>query len=143
MGFAGDWGYDALVVVNLFARISPSPSALRRSSDPVGIDANTVLLEWCNLWAHQEDWALWCGWGNGGVRFGRAQQVVDLLKPVVEQRAQRFPFAPGPEALALTRSGQPRHPLYSPRGCRLKPFPWARTDAIGHPEVTPLVPIHH
>ena len=143
IGFAGDWGYDALVVVNLFARISASPSVLRRSSDPIGLDNDTALLRWCQLWAHQEAWALWCGWGNGGGRFDRAQQVMDLLQPVVQQRSVRFPLAPGPQAIALTRSGQPRHPLYAPRGCLLKPFQWASTDAIGHPEETPSVPVQH
>jgi hypothetical protein len=143
IGFAGDWGYDALVVVNLFARISASPSVLRRCSDPIGLDNDTALLRWCQLWAHQEAWALWCGWGNGGGRFDRAQQVMDLLQPVVKQRSVRFPLAPGPQAIALTRSGQPRHPLYAPRGCLLKPFQWASTDAIGHPEETPSVPVQH
>ena len=32
IGFAAGWGYDALVVLNLFARMSPSPAALRRCS---------------------------------------------------------------------------------------------------------------
>ena len=79
IGFAGDWGYDALVVVNLFARISASPSVLRRCCDPIGLDADAALLRWCQLWAHQEAWALWCGWGNGGSLLDRAQQVMDLL----------------------------------------------------------------
>ena len=143
IGFAGDWGYDALVVVNLFARISPSPSLLRRCCDPVGLDADAALLRWGQLWAHQADWALWCGWGNGGCRFDRAEQVMDLLKPVVQQRAERFPLAPGPQAIGLTGSGQPRHPLYAPRKCRLKPFRWAGTDAIGHSEETPSVYVQH
>ena len=137
IGFAKDWGYDALVVVNLFARMSPSPSVLRRCQDPVGLDADAALLHWCRFWADQEVWALWCGWGNGGGQCSRAQQVMDLLKPVVQQRAQRFPVAPGPQALALTRAGHPRHPLYASRGCLLKPFRWACTDPIRHPEETP------
>ena len=143
IGFAGDWGYDALVVVNLFARMSPSPSVLRRCHDPVGWNADAALLHWCRFWADQEAWALWCGWGNGGGQFGRAQDVMDLLKPLVRQRAQRYPLAPGPQALALTRSGQPRHPLYAPRRSLLKPFRWAGPDPIGHPEVTPLAFIQH
>ena len=139
IGFATDWGYDALVVVNLFARMSPSPSVLRRCQDPVGWNADAALLYWCHAWAEQEAWALWCGWGNGGGQCARALQVMDLLKPVVQQRARSFPLAPGPQALALTRAGHPRHPLYAPRGCLLKPFQWAGKDPIGHPEVTQTV----
>ena len=130
------WGYDALVVVNLFARMSPSPSVLRRC-DPVGW---TPTLRCCiaPLVVNKRS-ALWCGWGNGGRQCARAQQVMDLLKPVVQQRARSFPHAPGPQALELTRAGHPRHPLYAPRGCRLKPFQWAGIDSIGHPEVTQTV----
>ena len=36
LGFARAWGYGGLEVLNLFARISASPAALRRCADPVG-----------------------------------------------------------------------------------------------------------
>ena len=44
LGFAGDWGYDALAVVNLFARMSPSPSVLRRCQTPL---VGTPTLRCC------------------------------------------------------------------------------------------------
>lgn len=35
-GFSQHWGYHHLVVLNLFARISPSPSQLCRCTEPIG-----------------------------------------------------------------------------------------------------------
>ena len=66
VGFGRSWGYDALVVVNLFARISPSPAVLLRCADPGGPEADAALLMWSARWSRTEAWDLWCGWGNGG-----------------------------------------------------------------------------
>ena len=43
-GFAQAWGHHQLVVLNLFARISPAPVALRRCADPVGENTDRVLI---------------------------------------------------------------------------------------------------
>ena len=133
VGFAQHWGYDALVVINLFARISPSPAALIRCADPVGRWGDSVLLRWCSRWAQSLDWDLWCGWGNGGCRLDRYQIVRSLLLPQLRLRADRLPHSPGPLMLGLTGSGQPRHPLYAPRALRLVPFTWAAPPVIRHP----------
>jgi hypothetical protein len=50
------------------------------------------------------------------------------------QRRIYCPNSQGLLSLALTRSGQPRHPLYAPRQSTLSPFHWAETGAIRHPE---------
>jgi hypothetical protein len=55
---------------------------------------------------------LWLGWGNGGGRRDRDQQVLRLL--------QRLPVRLF--CLGLTASGQPRHPLYARAGSPLLPF---------------------
>ena len=133
VGFARTWGYDALAVVNLFARISPSPAALLRCDDPVGRWGDSVLQQWCHRWAESSDWDLWCGWGNGGGRRDRHQVVRSLLKPQLFLRADRQAQSSGPLMLGLTGSGQPRHPLYAPRAMGLKPFTWAGPSVIRHP----------
>ena len=133
VGFSRHWGYDALVVVNLFARISPSPAALLRCADPVGRWGDSVLLQWCHRWAQSQDWDLWCGWGNGGCRLDRHQIVRSLLMPQLRLRADRLAQWSGPLMLGLTRSGQPRHPLYASRALRLVPFTWAGLPVIRHP----------
>ena len=133
IGFAQDWGYDALVVVNLFARISPTPAALLRCADPVGGRGDVVLQQWCHRWALSPGWDLWCGWGNGGCRHDRDQAVGRLLRPQLQLRAEHVPQHPAPLMLGLTRAGQPRHPLYAPKALRLQPFPWAGPSMIRHP----------
>ena len=136
IGFGRDWGYDALVVVNLFARMSPSPAALLRSRDPIGSCCDPELLRWTRHWAVTADWDLWCGWGNGGRCAQRDVQVAALLRPLVAERALRFSRRAGPLALGITRSRHPRHPLYAPRTLQLQPFSWAGIGAIRHPVKT-------
>ena len=106
-GFARRWGYGSLEVLNLFARISASPALLRRSGDPVGADND----QWLRTRLQQGPAALWLGWGNGGCWRERDRQVLALI-------AACSPPAVPLLALALTASGQPRHPLYAPAAAR-------------------------
>ena len=103
IGFAARWGYGAVAVGNLFAFRTPSPDVLRQAAHPVG-RANDRWLE--RLAA--ESSRLIAAWGNEGALLGRDAQVRELLGPLY--------------ALALTRRGQPRHPLYLPG--RAEPVPW-------------------
>ena len=132
--FAKSWGYQELLVVNLFARISPHPSALQRASDPVGVENDKVLQVCFERWARDPQMDLWCGWGMSGGRGPRARDVLHTLQPLRRQRQVHCPNAKGPLSLALTQTGEPRHPLYAPRQSTLSPFHWAETRAIRHPE---------
>ena len=132
--FAKSWGYQELLVVNLFGRISPHPSALQRASDPVGVDNDKVLQVCFERWACDPQMDLWCGWGVSGGRGPRARDVLRMLQPLSRQRQMICPNSDGPLSLALTQSGEPRHPLYAPRQSTLSPFHWAETRAIRHPE---------
>ena len=135
-GYAQTWGYQRLVVINLFALMTPSPSSLRRHPRPVGSANDAVLLHWLRRWAHQLYWDLWLGWGANGSLKGRDQW---LLKHWAGLRRKRFSLGGG-DALCLgrTRGGHPRHPLYLPSS--LRPLPWlAAEDAlIRHPEAKVL-----
>jgi len=111
LGFARAWGYGGLEVLNLFARISASPAALRRCADPVGAENDRWLQQ--RLEAQPPGGALWLGWGNGGAWRGRDQQVLALLERWAAPGCERG-VHPRLLALGLTASGQPRHPLYAP-----------------------------
>lgn len=104
VGFARAWGYGSVTLVNLFARISPSPAALRRCLDPVGVHND--------LWLQRalDGSTVWLGWGNHGRWQGRAQHVLALLQAATP--------VPPLLALGLTAQGQPRHPLYAPAASR-------------------------
>jgi hypothetical protein len=99
IGLASAWGYGALAVGNLFAFRTPSPKVLKRAAQPVG-RAND---HWLERLAAESNRVI-AAWGNDGAFLGRDQQVCELLGPL--------------HALALTRQGQPRHPLYIPNGTR-------------------------
>ena len=120
-GFARSWGYHQLVVLNLFGRISASPTALRRCSDPVGQHSDHVLTRWFERWSRSSACDLWLGWGALGSLYCRDQQVLMMLAKALAVRLQGAP----PLVIGTTRSGQPRHPLYMAAGSQL--FPWACT----------------
>lgn len=122
LGFARRWGFGSLEVLNLFARISPSPAVLRRVADPVGAEADAWLQQ---RLAAQPEATLWLGWGNQGVWRGRDRTVLPLLVG--------RPFW----ALGLTANGQPRHPLYVAGTVALQALAWHNPEALGHPVGTP------
>ena len=125
VGFAQRWGYGSLEVLNLFARISPSPAVLRRAADPVGAEADAWIGQ---RLAAQPQTPVWLGWGNQGAWRGRDQAVLAL----VQGRDLR--------ALGLTASGQPRHPLYVAGTVALQPLAWHNPGALGHPVGTTAHP---
>ncbi|MEB3173539.1 MAG: DUF1643 domain-containing protein [Cyanobacteriota bacterium] len=145
VGFARQWGYGALEVVNLFGRISASPALLKRSADPVGPSNDSWLLRALQGGAGDigggaanaggdggggsSPAAIWFGWGNQGAWRGRERQVLRLIG----QSLQRCGASPPPELLCLgvTAAGQPRHPLYVASATRPEPFALAQTGASG------------
>jgi hypothetical protein len=105
-GFARGWGYGAVEVLNLFARISPNPVLLHRAADPVGAETDAWIRR---RLAAQPGAPVWLGWGNQGAWQGRDRQVRALLA--------------GRTCLQLgsTARGQPCHPLYQPGRALLQP----------------------
>jgi hypothetical protein len=107
IGFARDWGYGGLVVVNLFAYRTASVTALFQARDPVGPDNDRHVAATCGRAA-----AVVLAWGVHGTRHGRAEGVLGLL---ARHRARLL-------CLGTTRHGHPRHPLYLPGSIRPAPF---------------------
>jgi len=125
LGFAQRWGYGSFEVLNLFARISPSPAVLRRAADPVGPQTDAWIRQ---RLAAQPEASLWLGWGNHGAWRDRDRAVLPLLagRPLW--------------VLGLTASGHPRHPLYVAGTVVLQPLPWHNPLAQGHPVGTLVHP---
>ena len=103
MGFARQWGYGSLLLVNLFSFRATDPAALSSVSDPVGPGANRWLRR-----ADAESQLLVAAWGNGGQLFDRAISVAHLIRNA--------------QCLGITAQGMPRHPLYCPARSRLIPY---------------------
>ncbi len=92
IGFARRWGYDGLIVTNLYAYRATKPKVLRTVADPVGPDNDTHLLA-CSL-----DRPVVAAWG-ANADPARVAAVLELLPGDIY-------------TLGLTKDGQPRHPLY-------------------------------
>jgi len=95
IGFARDWGYGGIEVVNIFALRATDPRDLRSARDPVGPRNDAFMLQ-----AATESPVV-IAWGVHGALRDRAATALQLFGP----RARLL-------ALGRTRSGAPRHPLY-------------------------------
>ncbi|MBM0741442.1 DUF1643 domain-containing protein [Phormidium sp. CLA17] len=101
IGFARSWGYSGLEVVNLFAYRTAKPSELRQVVDPVGIENDAYLRSL----SHRVN-RIVLAWGNWGTWQGRDQAVLALFG----RSTQLY-------CLNLTKTGQPKHPLYLRATC--------------------------
>jgi hypothetical protein len=91
-------------MVNLFAFRATQPAALRTATDPIGPDND----QWLERVVAGADIVV-AAWGNHGVLLDRAA--------VVRRR-----FVGKLSALATTKSGMPKHPLYISAEQPLRPF---------------------
>ena len=104
LAYSQSWGYHALTVVNLYGYRATNPRDLFTADNPVGPDNDTHIER-----AASGHGRIVAAWGA----HARPERVAAVLALPGMQRLS---------ALALTASGQPRHPLYLPGG--LLPRPW-------------------
>ena len=88
--------YQRLIVVNLFAWRATDPDVLKDVADPIGPDNDA----WIKYAASEAETVI-CAWGNNG-GGPRAGEVYDLIR----SHAKVYRLG------ALTKKGQPSHPLY-------------------------------
>lgn len=105
IGYSRQWGFGAMVVVNLFALRATNPRELLKVADPIGPRNDEVL----SIQAATARTVV-VAWGTKGILMGRDRKVLDRLPPV--------------RHLGLTKDGHPKHPLYL-RG-DLQPTRWDR-----------------
>lgn len=108
VGFAHLLGANGMVVVNLYAYRATNPTDLWSAADPVGPDGDATIAEFLELSARHGG-PLIAAWGA----HARADRVAAVL---AMRGADRF------QALGLTKSGAPRHPLYLPASARPMPI---------------------
>jgi hypothetical protein len=106
LGFARDWGYGRLEVVNLLAFRATIPRDLLAAVDPIG-PANH---RWLQRAVRANDTI--AAWGN----------TVGLLASHVSPSLRQRRGGRGVRSLGLTKLGHPRHPLYVPRSTVPQPF---------------------
>ncbi|MBS1990674.1 MAG: DUF1643 domain-containing protein [Cyanobacteria bacterium SZAS LIN-3] len=118
ISLAQEQGFGRLFVVNLFAYMTKSPVLLKSARYPVS----------CRIEAregrHNDDFIRYAlglsdqvvlAWGNHGSHQGRHREIIDMIKSAIDP-ADCFVFA-------MTKQGQPRHPLYTPKSIGLQPAP--------------------
>jgi len=106
IGYARDWGYGGMWMMNLFAYRATEPARLKSVSDPVGPRND----EWIRRVARHCQTVV-AVWGNHGRYMGRSAKVSRMLEGRLS-------------VLRMNDSGEPAHPLYLPKG--LRPVEWPR-----------------
>jgi hypothetical protein len=91
------WGYGGLTATNLFAWCSTKPTELKSALHPIGGRNDLVIAR-----AARDAAIVVCAWGVHGSYLGRSTVVLKTLHGIGVQ----------PHVLALTRAGEPAHPLY-------------------------------
>jgi hypothetical protein len=114
--FARRWGFSGMVMTNAHAL---------RSTDPQGLyEAKSLFPEWLKndeylrYWAfHERVNRVVCCWGNHGAYLDRAKAIVDMLR-VFRAPHMRVTL----HCFGLTKSKQPKHPLYLSKETKLEEF---------------------
>ena len=102
--FSQNLGYDGFYVTNLFAFRTKSPQLLKQSKNQIGAKND----EFIKKYAHKSTLII-VAWGNHGNFLDRDKEVLKILTEIK-----------APHCLAITKSGNPKHPLYIKRDT--KPF---------------------
>lgn len=116
MGFGRSWGCSELIKVNALAGIATNPDDLADMTDPVG-PLNDDAIRAAVAYADERDGILLACWGAPKGRAATRRLASRRLAEV----AKMAPW----QALRLTKSGYPQHPLYLPAS--LTPQPWMVT----------------
>lgn len=103
IGFAEDWGFGGLCMVNIFAYRATLPADMKKAKDPIG-PKNDYHIALCGMRSGLNVAA----WGVHGIHNGREKEIPLLLHSLCH--------------LGLTKGGHPRHPLYLSK--TTKPIPW-------------------
>ncbi len=108
IGFTAGWGFDELIVCNIFAYISTDPRMLKASHiEPIGMENDHYIVE-----AADRSDLIICGWSNQGLYGKRGDAVKNLLLDLGHKL----------HYLQMNASGQPKHPLYI--AAQTKPKLW-------------------
>lgn len=109
-GFAMNWGYQSLVVVNLYAFRATKRPDLWQAEDRVG--------------PNNDAWLQHVAWNYKKIVFAWG---ADCEQERVHQVCQIFCNSPANIfCLGTTQSGQPRHPLYVRGDTQLVPFKYPK-----------------
>jgi hypothetical protein len=96
LGYAMAWGYNKMVVANIFALRSTDPGELYKCEDPIGEENDAYIQKL----AQEADMVI-VAWGTHSKYKNRGEQVTKLLEGM-----KNIYY------LQKTKNGTPSHPLY-------------------------------
>jgi hypothetical protein len=111
VGFAKEWAFGAVEVVNIFAYRSTSPRGLLAVPDPVGSENDTAILGACARASLVV--AAWGAIDIGGSLTQRRSEVVSKMLQSAGVAAW---------CLGRSKANHPRHPLMVPYGVTRERF---------------------
>ena len=94
------WGFDGVIVANLYAYISPNRKDLKDVEDPVGPENEKYVREIVDTCSK-----IVYGWGNDGTEPQWLRELV-----------------PSPYCIKMNKGGQPKHPLYISANTNMIPY---------------------
>lgn len=101
IGFARQWGFRWLRVVNAFGLAATNPRELYSHPDPVGWENDHFIAK-----AMVDCDQFVAAWGVHGALHGRGVEVLRMILRIAPRRVYH---------LGLTKDGHPKHPLYLPK----------------------------
>jgi len=110
--FSRDWGFDGLVMLNLFSWCATDPEDMFRAADPVGPRGNEVLQT-----VPRQVGRVVCAWGVNACDKRLGPHV---MRPLLVRGW--LTGLPDVCLLQRTKSGHPQHPLYIKRTTVPLPF---------------------
>ena len=75
--FAQNWGYDGILVTNLFAFRATEPTDLKKAENPIGDQNDSYIKKYA-----KRSKIIVIAWGNHGNFLNRGEQVVKLLSQI-------------------------------------------------------------
>ncbi|MCE5270785.1 DUF1643 domain-containing protein [bacterium] len=125
LGFARQWGFGRLFVVNLFAYRSSSPRELKKHLESYdgqieGVTTHYKNDDWVQFAARNSE-LLVLAWGAHlpNECEARKEEIEQIFGDLELEHA-----APAVKSLSLTKCGAPRHPLYAPMNAQLLDWRW-------------------
>ena len=113
MSYAASWGFSGMFMCNLFAYRATNPENMKKQSDPIGPDNNKWIKE-----TARKCQKIVLAWGNHGGHIDRNTRVAELLSTETLW------------CFGMTKSGQPKHPLYLKKTAPLVPFDKANNATV-------------
>lgn len=107
VGYALDWGYGSIEIVNIFGLRSTDPQGLYKLEDPIGLSNNAALRR-----AFRRADTIVCAWGSHGALHNRSAHVRAML------RREHV----SAHCLGVTNAGEPKHPLYIAKSVELQGY---------------------